>query len=406
MNSNSLISRVAHVYFIAFLLLFFSGFYLTEYSGSSFSSLLRFYLLVGVFLLVALKVSSKLEWKYFLFNNKFFYIKALLFSFLLLFLCMILTSVFYGDLVVLRRAFVLMVFLFIVWIYSAYLDFNYTYLIYALGFFGFFVGFLYLYEYLTLSGFSFSGYRSNRVQSTGFSWLASYDNTITAALHVSFLCVAALWGLFNSKSKIVIAFFYLTFFILLAAIFVTFARTAWIAVSTSLLIFFIFEFKRNKLKVMAVYGVLAILAVLYLSLFYSSDFARGLTYRDTIWIGLLSNLQSAKDWMFGMGPAASVSIIKLPDGNFAIHAHNIYVETIYRNGLLGLILLLSLVFLVIRNLVLSINKKEAVFFIAIICGGSVAMFFDFSNLIYSPNLVWLWLWFPAAVSLSARQIVT
>ena len=395
-----------YFYFIALLLLFFSGYYLTEYSGSKYSSSLRFFLLAGVLLLIwhERKLMQR-SFQAFIERNNYT-LNPLVIVLLLFFIYIVSLSVFFGDFEVIRRSIVLMVFLMVVSVYSATLSFKYSKLIYSLGVFGFFVGVLYLYEYLVLSEFAVFDYRKHRVQSTGFSWLASYDNTITAALHISFLFVAALWGLFNSKRKVSIVFFYITFFILLAAVFVTSARTAWIAIATSLLVFLLFEIKRNKLKVLSVYSVLVVLALFYLSLFYSLDFARGLTHRDTIWLGLLSNLENVRDWVFGAGPAASVSFVKLPNNTYAVHAHNIYVETIYRNGLLGLVLFLSLVLLSVREFILSASKKEAVFFIAIICSGSVAMFFDFSNLIYSPNLVWLWLWFPVAVSLSVRKKVT
>lgn len=406
MKKLDFVNIVLFAYFTVFISLFFSGFYLTAFDSSSFSSLLRVFLLVGILLLIAWKVSFKLKWNSLFITQNSSRDKVVLYLLALFFLYIILASIFHGDLAILRRTIVLLVFLAVVWSGSNYFNFNYSYLIYALGGFGFLIGSLYLYEYLRLSDFSFSGYRNNSVKSTGFSWLASYDNTITAGLHISFLCIAALWAMFNSKRKVTIIFFYLTFFILLSAVFLTFARTAWVGVLTSLLVMSIYEFKRNKTKVFAVYAVLIMLAMLYLSLFYSFDVARGLTYRDKIWVGLFENLQGVKDWVFGVGPSASVSFIKLPSGDFAVHAHNIYVETIYRNGLFGLLLFLSLLFFVVRNLIISKDNRESSFFTAIICAGAVAMFFDFSDLIYSPNLIWLWLWFPVAVSMSFRKKVT
>ena len=104
-----------------------------------------------------------------------------------------------------------------------------------------------------------------------------------------------------------------------------------------------------------------------------------------------------------MGPAASVSFVKIAGSTIAVHAHNIYVETLYRNGILGVILFLLLLFFSIRSLVAFRVNDDKTFFVAVLCGASVSMFFDFSNLIYSPNLIWMWVWFPIAVSLFTRK---
>lgn len=248
--------RLGFVYFLAFLILFFSGFYITNFEASSFSSILRFFLAVGVLLLFLIAGVSgfldKFRLKgYATAKNKYLYMG------LTLFFCYILiASVFLSEWSVFRRSIVVLFFLIIVGFYTFYLRFNYEYFINLLGVLGFIVGSLYLYNYLMINDFSFSGYRSNPVKSTGLSWLANYDNTITAALHLSVLCIAIVWSFFNAKNKVVSVFYYVAFFILLLAIVLTFARTAWVAVFTGLLIFFIYELKRNRLKALSLYSVL------------------------------------------------------------------------------------------------------------------------------------------------------
>lgn len=397
MMNSVFLHRSSNVFFTALLVLFFSGFYITKFDSSTFSSVLRIFLVLGFlyFIFVVRKFFSSFgialreagtE------NGKNIYV-ILFFFFLYAFSL----SIFFAEWSVLRRSIILLVFLFVIGGYSFYLRFNYDRLIYVLGVGSFFLGNFYLYNYFSINDFTFAGYRDNPVQGTGLSWLANYDNTITAALHISFICIAAVWSYFNSKNKLVSCFYCFSFFILLMAIVLTFARTAWVAIFFSLLVFFIYELKRNKLKVFYLYGVLLVMGVVYIATFYSTDMARGLTYRDETWVSILSNMESVKDWIFGMGPGASVSFVKLPDGSFSVHAHSIYVETIYRYGLLGLLLFLSLFFLAIRNLIIF-SSRSNVFFIAVLCGAGAAMFFDFSNLIYSPNLIWLWVWFPIAVS--------
>lgn len=395
--------RTGFFYFQVLLVLFFSGFYITYFDGSSFSSILRIFLAMGVLLLFYILGASGFR-DGFRFNecaaakNKYLYIGLTLF-----FLYILIASVFFSEWSAFRRSVVVLLFLITVGFYTFYLHFNYERFINFLGAMGFIVGSLYLYNYLLVSDFSFSGYRNNPVQSTGLSWLANYDNTITAALHLSVLCIATIWGYFNSKNKAVSIFYCVTFFILLLAIVLTFARTAWVAVFTSLLIFFLFELKRNKLKAIFLYGVLFFLGITYIVFFYGSDINRGLSYRDQIWVGLFNNIDSIKSWVFGMGPAASVSFVEIAGGTIAVHAHNIYVETIYRNGILGVALFILLCFLAARSLVMRRESRDKVFFLAVLCGASTSMFFDFSNLIYSPNLIWLWVWFPIAVSLSVKK---
>lgn len=403
MVSNEFFYRLGIIFFSVFLMLFFSGFYITGFDNSSFSSILRVFLAIGLLLLFSIiSVSGVRDCfspkEYIAENSKFLYIALALFFFYILIM-----SVFFSDWSVFRRSVIVFCFLLIVGFYTFYLRFNYEFVINCLAVFGFFLGSLYLYNYFMVSEFSLLRYRNNPVQSTGLSWLASYDNTITAALHLSILCIATIWSYFYSKSKTVAAFFYVSFFILLSAIVFTFARTAWVAIFSSLFVFFLYEFKTNKLKVFYLYGVLVCLGLVYIYLFYGHDVSRGLSHRDEIWIGLLNNIYDTKSWVFGMGPAASVSFVKIAGSTIAVHAHNIYVETLYRNGILGVILFLLLLFFSIRSLVAFRVNDDKTFFVAVLCGASVSMFFDFSNLIYSPNLIWMWVWFPIAVSLFTRK---
>lgn len=404
MIGNSYLYQAGFIYFLAFLVLFFSGFYITDFDGSSFSSILRIFLAMGVLLLFyilgALGFRDGFRFKECTAaKNKYLYVGLTLF-----FLYILIASVFFSEWSAFRRSVIVLLFLITVGFYTFYLRFNYERFINFLGVMGFIVGSLYLYNYLVVSEFSFAGYRNNPVQSTGLSWLANYDNTITAALHLSVLCIATIWGYFNSKNKVVSVFYYVAFFILLLAIVLTFARTAWVAVFTSLLIFFMYELKINKLKAIFLYGVLFFLGVVYMVFYYGSDVNRGLSYRDQIWVGLFNNIDSIKGWVFGMGPAASVSFVEIAGGTTAVHAHNIYVETIYRNGVLGVALFLLLFFLAARSLIVRRESRDKVFFLAVLFGASTSMFFDFSNLIYSPNLIWLWVWFPIAVSLSVKRV--
>lgn len=404
MFSNVLKHKWHTGFFVVFLVFFISGFYITSFESSAFSSILRIMLVVGLFFLFFIKEQS------FSFNKAFLkglYLsksRGLYLGLLLFFFYILISTIAFYEWAVLRRLIIVFVFLLMLSFYINLLSFDFKYLIYFLGSLGFLIGVFYLYNYYLINGFSMVKYRQNDLQGTSLEWLASYDNTITAALHISFLCIAAVWGFFNVKSKSASVFYFLAFNLLLLAIVLTFARTAWFAIFSALVVFFFYEFKRNKLKVFILYGILFVAGLFYLNFFYSLDAARGLTLRDKIWIGLLSNMHSVKDWLFGMGPAAVVSFVKVSAKLTPVHAHNIYVETLYRNGIVGLLLFLNLILFSIRNIISASTDKENIFFVAILVGACTAMFFDFSNLIYSPNLLWLWVWFPIAVSLSIRKV--
>lgn len=382
-------------FFLVFIVLFFSGFYFTGFESSSFSSVLRVFIIVGFLFLFY----NKSLLKDICFSDNY----ALYIGLVLFFLYVMVLSFYFLEWSFFRRLLIVFLFLITIALYVTKLNFNFNLVIYGLGFIGFVIGVLYIYNYLLINDFSFVRYRQDTLKGTAFESIASYDHTITAALHLCFLSIAAVWGFFNSKNRLVSCFYYITFFMLALVVLGTFARVGLVSISIALIVFFLCEIKRNKIKVLFFHGFVFLLVIFYLNYINIDDVFRGLNSRDVIWIGLLENISGVKNWLFGMGPVASVSFIDM-DGVIAVHAHNIYIETLYRNGIVGLFLFVTLLFLAVKNLISKIEFKDNIFFIAVLAAASVAMCFDFYNLIYSPNLIWLWIWFPVGVSLAVRKL--
>lgn len=386
-------SILIRVFSSCFFFVFYLSYYLTDVN---LSPVIRVMVGVGVLLFVLYEFLYKRHKLYLeetirgALSNQVLLILFLFFSYASL------LAAWHGDLGYIRRAIVLLMFVLV----SGFLVGNapsvFRKVLFVLGGAAFVIGALFLVEAYYNSGFV--DFNKLSTQGTMISWFASYDNRITAGLHLTVLAVAAVWCFFNSSTRWISGFYFIAFLVVFGAIVLTFARTALLALIASLFFFFIVEFFRNKTKHRVLFGVLLLGALTYLALLWGYSFDRGLTYRDKIWIVLLGDLSTSVEWLLGKGPAAAVDFVEFKKGHLAVHPHSIYVETIYRLGLIGLVLFVTLVIAVLKKLYRKCTPNTNDFFIALVCGCLAGMFFDFSNLLYTPNLLWMWLWLPIGVA--------
>ena len=133
---------------------------------------------------------------------------------------------------------------------------------------------------------------------------------------------------------------------------------------------------------------------------------RGLTYRDELWKETI--LQMKGNWVFGHGLLNSIGWITIRDGAARYNnSHSLYFEIIYQVGLAGLFLHLccvaSAIYVLFKSFLLGVFGSLSVLFISVLAAISVVMSVDIIGWINSPNLVWMWLWFPLAVSISFER---
>lgn len=380
--------------FLFFLSVFFTGYYFSILSSSEHSSILRFLIGFGLFYLVFyfrrdlqgityFKIDSLLKVVFFIY---IFYLVSL--------------SFYYNEWRNIRKVLTIFLFVFFVYSYSKDLNLKLDKLIAIVPVMAFFIGLSYLYTYYTINGFSMV-YKISAISNTQFGFLLDYGNPIIAGLFLCYLVPFCLFSYFNSRSRLTSVFNYLSVFLILLAVFLTFARTAWLATIISVSVFLLFGILNKKTKkVLFLITPLALIAIAYLVCFVGYDLERGVTYRDLIWIELISNISGAKHWLIGGGLNQDLGFVKLPDGQIAIHPHSIYVETLYLTGLIGLVLMCSVLFTSIYTLFKNVRMDQNILWFSILVSLSVSMFFDYYELINSPNIMWLWFWLPVAISVS------
>lgn len=389
------------VVFYIFISVLVSGFYFTSLSSSRHSSLVRVFLFFTLFFALGrsfllYKEGRKQKFLDVILRDRALFI--LVFAFFLYFLVRSVIPIPSSEF---RRVLILTVFFVLVFWYVYGIRIAGGPIIYALGFFGVAVSFVYLLGYLDYV-LSHDFIFSKRIAGTGFSWFASYKNTIVAGLFYSFLLVSIMSCFVMVDNKFALFLFLVGFWILLFAVFNTEARTAWVAVFVSLtsLVFYCGGLKRLRALFLAL--PVLVFSVVYFLFKPSAVFRQGLTYRDDIWVAHIERMSGAIEWLFGKGLSANTAFYILPGGKVAAHTHSIYVESFYLGGLVGFFLLVLFLFYLLYRLY-KIKRKDVVsiFSFVLLFGAVVAMAFDFSGLFYSPNLLWIWLWLPCALGLSS-----
>ena len=397
--------RFINFLFLTFIVFFLFGFYFTGMESSKHSSGVRFglFLLLFVILLsTSLKeVSGCLKSWYLKLELR---VKVFIFLFLLMFFYYILRSFSALEFSELRRLVVIFLFISLVSWFLIALDFRFDKVVYSLGLLGFLLGLSFLFNNILFGEYALK-LEPLRISTSGYEWFSSYSNTIIAGLFYTYLLVACVWSYLNSKRIGVIFFYYSASILVVFAIFHTAARTAWLASVVSLTVLFFFYLQKEKKKLAALYMPNFVVAILYPIFNYQGVVREGLTYRDKIWIDHLKEMSGILDWLFGKGLSADMSFVDLPWGIKAAHPHSLYIESLYTGGVIGLLLFVSMLIALFYCLIKRARSSvEISFILSVLSGVAVAMAFDFSGLFYTPNLVWLWLWF--TVALAMREILT
>lgn len=186
---------------------------------------------------------------------------------------------------------------------------------------------------------------------------------------------------------------------LLLYVLLSFSRGAWFATCAGGLAILLMC-RNRKSAFMLVTGVVALLVaavVFWAELQYEQ--ARGLTYRDQIWLEWLRRLPEF--WLWGEG-AGSRFLFRFSHGSVN-HAHSLYLQFWYEYGVVGFALLSALMVAVLwkgwqcRDQFLA---KAALAMMAFVVVGMVS---DISSLFKQPNIFWTMFWLPVGILLGIRR---
>lgn len=250
-----------------------------------------------------------------------------------------------------------------------------------------------------------TGYREGELFSSGTVGIASFRNTIVAAMHYAIGVTILTYLLFTESKRILLWFWTVLLVFIVLYIILTFARSAWVACLVAAFVIYSLTFEKSKIR-FYVAPIFLLLILLYFSVnFIDYEFGeRGMTHRDDIWRVVVSRIEG--HWIFGYGLSTPFEPIPV-QGVVVGNSHNVYLEIVYEVGLIGLLLylfsLFAAVFTLFKSYLINIYSDLSVLFLALLVAVSVVMLTELNSWIHTPNLLWMWLWVPIAVSLSFER---
>ncbi|PUA27600.1 MAG: hypothetical protein B0W54_13640 [Cellvibrio sp. 79] len=210
--------------------------------------------------------------------------------------------------------------------------------------------------------------------------------------------VVALLAIINAFQSLSIKrafFYYFLALIALAGVVLSFSRAAMLAVFiTSLLAFIII---RPSLRIWLAPGLVLLFAMLWffgmngIPEHYLNGRGSAFSDRFTIWNDVI---KKSLDHLFigkGMSEKTDITLSNMTTFN---HAHNAWIDTYYRTGIIGLFLvMLHLIAVVV---VAFSNKKTMPFFLWF-CFGCICSFFDGRTFFWEIGAKWFLYWLPAGL---------
>ncbi len=176
--------------------------------------------------------------------------------------------------------------------------------------------------------------------------------------------------------------------VLLALILFTQSRTALAGVSAALLVLLGY---RALWVVVAGLGVsFALLSVNPQNWWYRVE---TLSFRPGIWKQMLTEMDG--HWLFGRGYLVSPRIDAY--GHTFDHAHNGYLASLRDGGLVGLLLLLSVLGISVLWAIRLYRNSGQRLYLALLLYGMTVILMDFDRLLVHPKELWLFFWLPIAL---------
>jgi O-antigen ligase len=244
-------------------------------------------------------------------------------------------------------------------------------------------------------------YRAFRLSNSGVTGFAQFGNPIISGLYMAFAGLAALWCTLCTQRLWFKAFWLFALLVIGLYVFLTFSRTAWLAIGLGGAVLFIFQAKRDSFLL-----AIGVALTIFVSLVFwrfpeilSVELERGATGRHLIWNMVLSSMSGY--WWLGHGAGSSMQPMSIP-GQQVVNTHSLYLEVLFQYGIVGLALFVSSLLLALRQLWLE-RSEMAVLGLCLLVGSIGVMFFDLYSFIHSPNLVWLWVWFPLGLALACSK---
>ncbi|RBA52974.1 hypothetical protein DQ403_20125 [Stutzerimonas zhaodongensis] len=242
-------------------------------------------------------------------------------------------------------------------------------------------------------------YRAFRLHSSGVPGFAEFFNPIISGMHIAFAGLTACWCVLFARTPAARIFWFCCLSIIAVYVFLTYSRSAWLALGLGGLMLLAL---RGRAVFWGIFVGAAILALVVITIKFPQVFSveaeRGTTNRDLIWAMVFDSMPGY--WLAGHGAGVEMSQMSIP-GQTVVNTHSLYLEVLFQYGVVGLLLFLVALLMATRAMWID-RSNLAVLGVSLLTGSIGVMFFELHSFIHSPNLIWLWIWFPIAIALGSR----
>lgn len=244
-------------------------------------------------------------------------------------------------------------------------------------------------------------YRAFRLFEMGRDGLADFGNPIVSALYFGMVALIAAHIVIRGAGLVR----WISFFALIGMLiyqYFTYSRGVWVGVLAGLAVLSWFVLSRRIFWTATALVMPFLLVMVFL---LSGVGGLGVSYRDAIFRGWLSQFDSF--WLWGAGAGASANICIEGIKICFNQAHSLYLQFFFEYGLLGVLLLLMLIAGVLKKAWYYRSQDSmAPLGIALMVFTLVVSIANFYVIFARPGVFWMIFWFPLgillALSASAR----
>ena len=235
--------------------------------------------------------------------------------------------------------------------------------------------------------------------------LGQLDAHVIAALVYSVSLVLALQMLVRESSPYWRAVAIVAILILGVTIFLSGSRNAWVSAIIGFGTLLLAEYAGDKQRFLAsAASLLVFLGLLLIVLAMNDDvrallMPRGLSFRPEIWGAVIERTIAGGYW-FGLGVGTDDNV--RAGGITFLHPHSLYISAFFQGGLVGLLLLCSVIISALKELLHHFDHADAKLALGILGVALPAYLLDGHEIIDKIGSTWFMLWLPVAIALGLR----
>lgn len=191
----------------------------------------------------------------------------------------------------------------------------------------------------------------------------------------------------------------------LAVVVLTQSNTGMLATGVALSLFFLLSARvaQNRLLLMfaVLFGIATVIALLYSFGMLGGNMDRGFIDRIPRWQATWGLISESP--LLGGGQLIANQLL-LADGSIVEkHAHSAFLATARDGGLIGFLLLVSLLGLALLRAWRAVRMPKTSFYLAFLLLPLVAMLAEVDQLIAEPSYIWVFFWWPLAILMAHTQ---